>query len=167
MNVEYVFEVEANYLVNPLETPGRQSIRVMALSSEPLTIIDGGSRSVSRATSFVLDGQQSIDFDGGELEYSWKCTDTEGTACTDGTEPLTFLEEPSIQVAAFTLPVGEFTFTLTVRTEASLEDSTTARVSIVPTEPPEVFIAPLGIRKANPASRLVLPLMEKTLDFPN
>ena len=137
------------------------SVDVVVAQQDVVARISGGaSRQVGFDQSFTLDGTESEDPDASSTAfvYSWSCEAASDSASCGGFTPPS--SAATAVIAAKSLPVGAYEFTLSVSKEAGLlfterNDTATASVEIVAGSPPVVSVSSLTSIKYNTESDYV------------
>lgn len=130
---------------------------------QPLRVwIAGGDRQIPRSSQVVLDASSMVQPEVlASLEFVWRCMTEDGTAClppqSEVQQQLKSTDTVMITIPPNTLPIGRYTFTLTVGAEPGPRtDTTSVTISTVSGAVPIVLLAPTALILANSAGWLVV-----------
>jgi hypothetical protein len=142
------------------------TMEVSVVQQDVIAKIAGGEvQQISRATSFTVDGTLSSDPDETPtpFTYSWACTNASRAASCDG---LALDAASTSTIAAGTLPIGDYVFTLTVN-KGGRTNSADVHIGILAGAFPAISIGALSQTKynADDGYALVTASVSSTLSY--
>jgi hypothetical protein len=146
-NLNYKFEV-TGFMKDDLNVTNAATVLVNVAQQAVVARIAGGSsRQVGNDSDFSLDGGGSEDPDQSSVPFAfkWSCAAVGTGSCDE----LSWNDDPPqnsyVNISAGVLPVGRYSFTLTVEKGSTRNDTVTANVEIVSSAPPIITISGLNI----------------------
>ena len=165
--VSYIFRV-VGYMVDEMSLNNTGSVTVTIVPQDLVARIAGGAyQQIGRDTDFELDGSESEDPDESVLPfvYAWSCAEVSaGASCG----ALGNLGTGAVaNVAANTLTVGTYTFSLVASTSDGRSSATSVTIEILAGAPPAISISALQAKKYNKDEGFtsVTASVSSTLDF--
>lgn len=154
-SVSYIFEFSVSPVANPSVSTS-QSVTVM-VSPQPLVAqVTESKRIESRNDTIKLDASLSYDPDqvASNASFTWTCLTYDGAYCVFYNQYV-LPRTPVIFIPPFTLPVGEFNFTVFF-TKGARMSSASILLTVVQGTPPKVLIRTSLPTKINKDEKIVV-----------